>query len=167
MTWDHWLYFPSEGRSAGDFFALKNPTASAGFEPVNFRIRGQRASSRPPKPLTVRFCGKWAYEKDRELYNYLTLYDMRSLRFLIQKNMSEGLYIQRKRGRRRRRWLSYFWKLMHYMKFTNSYSINKGLFLKQYSTLFLIPLPKTNIIHVLSFRPYKLQLVVLLPTYIL
>ena len=31
-TWDKRLYFPSEGRRAEDFFALKNPTASAGFE---------------------------------------------------------------------------------------------------------------------------------------
>jgi hypothetical protein len=29
-TWDPRLYFPSEGRRAEDFFALKNPTASAG-----------------------------------------------------------------------------------------------------------------------------------------
>ena len=34
-TWDQRLYFPSEGRRAEDFFALKNPTASAGFEPAN------------------------------------------------------------------------------------------------------------------------------------
>ena len=27
--------FPSERRRAEDFFALKNPTASAGFEPAN------------------------------------------------------------------------------------------------------------------------------------
>ena len=35
-TWDKQLYFPSEGRRAEDFFALKNPTASAGFEPVTW-----------------------------------------------------------------------------------------------------------------------------------
>ena len=35
MTWDKWLYFPSEGRRAEDFFTLKNPKASAGFEPAN------------------------------------------------------------------------------------------------------------------------------------
>jgi hypothetical protein len=35
MTWDQRLYFPSEGSRAEDFFALKNPTASAGFEPAN------------------------------------------------------------------------------------------------------------------------------------
>jgi hypothetical protein len=29
------LTHPSEGRRADDFFALKNPTASAGFEPAN------------------------------------------------------------------------------------------------------------------------------------
>jgi hypothetical protein len=34
-TWDPQLYFPSKGRRAENFFALKNPTASAGFEPAN------------------------------------------------------------------------------------------------------------------------------------
>ena len=44
-TWD----FPSEGRGAEDFFALKNPTASVGFEPANLGTKGQHANSRPPK----------------------------------------------------------------------------------------------------------------------
>ena len=35
---------------AGDFFALKNPTASAGFEPANLGTKDQHATSRPPKP---------------------------------------------------------------------------------------------------------------------
>ena len=30
---------------------FKNPTASAGFEPANLGIRGQHATSAPPKPL--------------------------------------------------------------------------------------------------------------------
>ena len=51
-TWDKRLYFPSEGSCAEDFFALKNPTASAGFEPANLGTKGQHATSRPPKPLT-------------------------------------------------------------------------------------------------------------------
>ena len=34
------------------FFALKNPTASAGFEPANVCTRGQHANSRPPKPIS-------------------------------------------------------------------------------------------------------------------
>jgi len=51
MTWDRQLYFPSEGRRAEDFFALKNPTASAGFEPANVGTKGQHATPRPPKPL--------------------------------------------------------------------------------------------------------------------
>ena len=34
-----------------NFFALKSPTASAGFEPANLGTRGQHATSRPPKPL--------------------------------------------------------------------------------------------------------------------
>ena len=50
-TLDKRLYFPSEGRRADDFFALKNPTASVGFEPANLGTRGQHATSRPPKPL--------------------------------------------------------------------------------------------------------------------
>ena len=33
------------------FFALKNPTASAGFEPANLGAKGQHATSRPPKPF--------------------------------------------------------------------------------------------------------------------
>ena len=51
-TWDRRLYFPSEGRRAEDLFALKNPTASARFEPANLGTKGQQAASRPPKPLT-------------------------------------------------------------------------------------------------------------------
>ena len=42
--------FPSEGRRAEDFFALKNPTASVGFEPTNLGIKGQHGTSRAPKP---------------------------------------------------------------------------------------------------------------------
>ena len=45
------LYFPSEGRRAEDFFALKKPTASAGFEPANLGTKGQHATSRRQKPL--------------------------------------------------------------------------------------------------------------------
>ena len=43
--------FPSEGRRAEDFFALKNPTASAGFEPADLGTKGQLATPRPPKPV--------------------------------------------------------------------------------------------------------------------
>ena len=45
------IYLPSEGRRAEDFFALKNPTASARFEPVNLGTKGQHATPRLPKPL--------------------------------------------------------------------------------------------------------------------
>jgi len=41
--------FPSEGKRAEDFFALKNPTASAGYEPANLGTKGQHATPRPPK----------------------------------------------------------------------------------------------------------------------
>ena len=38
------------------FFALKNPTASAGFEPANLGTKGQHATSRPPKPQSKPNC---------------------------------------------------------------------------------------------------------------
>ena len=53
-TWDRQLYFPSEGRCAEDFFAVKNPTASVGFVPANLGTKGQHATSRPPKTLISR-----------------------------------------------------------------------------------------------------------------
>jgi hypothetical protein len=34
---------------------FKNPTASAGFEPANLGIRGQHATSAPPKPLGSQY----------------------------------------------------------------------------------------------------------------
>ena len=40
-TRDKRLYFPSERRHAEDFFALKNPTVSARFEPANLGTKGQ------------------------------------------------------------------------------------------------------------------------------
>jgi hypothetical protein len=45
---------PKEGVLRIFFFALKNPTASAGFEPANLGSKGQHATSRPPKPLNGR-----------------------------------------------------------------------------------------------------------------
>ena len=58
-TWDRRLYLPSEGRRAEDFFAMKNPTASAGFEPANLGTKGQHATSRPPKPHVRKFRLVW------------------------------------------------------------------------------------------------------------
>jgi hypothetical protein len=40
-----------EGRRAEDFYFLKNPTASAGFEIANLGTKGQHATSRPTKTL--------------------------------------------------------------------------------------------------------------------
>ena len=40
-------------RAEDCLFTLRNPTASAGFEPANLGTKGQHATSRPPKPLTV------------------------------------------------------------------------------------------------------------------
>ena len=45
-------FLPKEG-VLRIFFALKNPTASAGFEPANFGTKGQHSTSKPPKPLNI------------------------------------------------------------------------------------------------------------------
>jgi hypothetical protein len=45
---DGFTSLPKEGMLR-IFFALKNPTASAGFEPANLGTKGQHATSRPPK----------------------------------------------------------------------------------------------------------------------
>jgi hypothetical protein len=47
------LYIPSEGSRAEDSFAPWIPTASEGCEPANLGTKGQHATSRPPKPLSV------------------------------------------------------------------------------------------------------------------
>ena len=55
-TWDRWLYFPSEGRRAEEFFVLKNPTALAGFEPANLGTKGQHAIPRQHMPYIIPCC---------------------------------------------------------------------------------------------------------------
>jgi hypothetical protein len=42
---------------AEDFFALKNPTDLAGFEPGNLGSKGQHATSRLLKPTLVAYKG--------------------------------------------------------------------------------------------------------------
>jgi hypothetical protein len=51
-TWSKQLYFHSEGRHAEDFYARKNPTALAGFEPANSVPEASMLTTRPPKPLS-------------------------------------------------------------------------------------------------------------------
>jgi hypothetical protein len=46
---------PKEGVLRIFFFAMKNLTASAGFEPANVGSKGQHFTSRPPKPLIMPF----------------------------------------------------------------------------------------------------------------
>jgi hypothetical protein len=45
---------PLRRKACWGFCRPKNPTASAGFEPVNLGTKGQHATSRPPKPLLFR-----------------------------------------------------------------------------------------------------------------
>ena len=72
MTWDRRFYFPSEGRRAEHFFALKNPTASVGFEPANLGTKGQHATSRPPKPPSVKATWPWEWDQADVLKGRLT-----------------------------------------------------------------------------------------------
>jgi hypothetical protein len=53
-TWDRRLYFPSEERHAEDFFALKNPTAMAGFEPMILGTKGQHILTHEHLRIGVR-----------------------------------------------------------------------------------------------------------------
>ena len=57
-TWDRRLCFPSEERRAEDFFVLKNPTASAEFEPANLGTKGKHTTPRPPRPLITTINNK-------------------------------------------------------------------------------------------------------------
>jgi hypothetical protein len=58
----------------GIFFGLKNPAASAGFEPANLGPRGQHASCRPPKSLIVHvvICSSVSKIFDGQLDNIVT-----------------------------------------------------------------------------------------------
>jgi hypothetical protein len=44
MAWGRRLYFPSAGRRAADFIALKNPSPLATFEPINLGSSGKHAN---------------------------------------------------------------------------------------------------------------------------
>ena len=46
-----------------------------------------------PVGITVRFCGKLAYEKDRELYKYINLYDRRPLGIFYSKETGSRVCI--------------------------------------------------------------------------
>ena len=50
-------------------FALKNPTASAGFEPANLDTKGQHATPRPLKPLSVLLMQTLPKEKHQQMLN--------------------------------------------------------------------------------------------------
>ena len=60
-------------RSAEDFFALKNPKASAGFEPANLGSKGQHATPRPPKPLHWTYTEINKCETAKNAFLYLLL----------------------------------------------------------------------------------------------
>ena len=44
---------PLRRKACWGFFRPKNPTASAGFEPANVGTKGQHATPRPPKPISI------------------------------------------------------------------------------------------------------------------
>jgi len=55
------------------FFALKNPTASAGFEPANLGTKGQHATSRPPKPILAHYVFEFPLLNQHWLSNYFAI----------------------------------------------------------------------------------------------
>jgi hypothetical protein len=50
-TWDRWLYFPSEGRRAVDFFARKLGQLRLGLNLQSWVPESRMLTTRPPKPL--------------------------------------------------------------------------------------------------------------------
>jgi len=42
MAWDRWLYFPSEGRRAEDFFALKIRWLRTGLNPQTWVLKASK-----------------------------------------------------------------------------------------------------------------------------
>ena len=57
---------PLRRKASWGNFRPKNPTASAGFEPVNLDTKGQHATPRPPKPFLVFILKK--KRKNRNIY---------------------------------------------------------------------------------------------------
>jgi hypothetical protein len=57
-TRDWWLYFPSEGRHAEDFFARKIRRLRPGLNPRTWVPEASMLTTRPPKPLTY---GLWIF----------------------------------------------------------------------------------------------------------
>jgi hypothetical protein len=52
-TWDRWLYFPSEGRNAEDFFAWKIRRLWPGLNPRTWVPEASVLTTRSPKPLDI------------------------------------------------------------------------------------------------------------------
>jgi hypothetical protein len=54
LTWERRLYFPSEGRHAGDFFARKIRRLRPGLNPRTWVPEGSMLTTLPPQPRTAR-----------------------------------------------------------------------------------------------------------------
>ena len=52
QTRDLLLNVPPGGLSAQDFYVLKNPSTSAGFEPANLGSQDENVTPRPPAAVT-------------------------------------------------------------------------------------------------------------------
>jgi hypothetical protein len=61
---------PLRRKACWGIFRPKNPTASAGREPVNLGTKGQHATSRPPKPLTEAVSIKHSQEQCSSVYEF-------------------------------------------------------------------------------------------------
>jgi hypothetical protein len=99
------IYFPSEERRAVDFVALKNPTASAGFEPANLGTKGQHATSRPPKPIAENRVKEIKQYQEKWLQHLQRMDTNRLPKQALQYKPKERRHI----GRSRKRWRGQFY----------------------------------------------------------
>ena len=67
------------------FFALKNLTASAGFEPANLGTKGQHATSRRPKPRTYITATCFGMNIARSVSTWSDMHGVSSLKKLKSK----------------------------------------------------------------------------------
>jgi hypothetical protein len=68
---------PLRRKACWVFFALKNPSASAGFEPMNLGTKGQHATPRPSQPLLCLCIYRMSHELRsllRESVPYVKIY---------------------------------------------------------------------------------------------
>jgi hypothetical protein len=96
-SWDRWLYFPSEGRHAVDFFPRKIRSLWLGSNPWSWVPEASMLITRPPKPIyycvtLCRIC-HWSTESVCALNLWLYLLAYRQLFVHIVYNLEWNLHL--------------------------------------------------------------------------